>query len=81
MVVKDSKQEIETLRNIEYGQHALKRGLKVFACIGLAPKTRATTPLYRAVPGEPGVFIRSVGGKEVKGRVMRGRFVLVKTSK
>ncbi|MBK8283916.1 MAG: hypothetical protein IPK97_03035 [Ahniella sp.] len=64
----------EIQKGIAQGTSALKRAKGALIAHGVNVKIASGVPLFHADPVTPGLLIRTLNGKETRGRIVRGRF-------
>jgi hypothetical protein len=64
--------------NIAAGRRALERALEAFKKPGIRLPRRRNVPLYRADPNEPNILIRELNGREERGTMSEGQFIIAK---
>ena len=62
--------------NIAASRRALERALDAFKKPGIRLPRRRYVPLYRADPNEPNILIRELNGREERGTMLDGQFVI-----
>jgi hypothetical protein len=64
----------ELRRNVTSGQAALARAAPKLGKPGVAVKSLAAVPLFRADPQDPSRLIREINGKTATGKFVNGKF-------
>ena len=61
-------------RNVAEGRSALTRAKTALARPGVQVRVSADIPLYHADPKAPGLLVRTLNGRETRGRLVGGKF-------
>lgn len=64
--------------NIAASRRALEGALDAFKKPGIRLPRRRNVPLYRADPNEPNILIRELNGREERGTMSEGQFIIAK---
>jgi hypothetical protein len=65
--------------NVKRGQHALARAMEALTKPGVTIALPRNVPLFRVDRVDPRVLIRTLDGKTTRGRIVRGKFVPLKS--